>query len=478
MFKQIWQNLKNPAIKGKKSLFSQGNKSVSTEALPSLNDSDYEFLWLQLLEGMAHGWHSQKLVHFFKVLGERGKEELWLSWLNRFEEKLLTSPSPNQQLGAKMVQFGQKTQDYPSIRKIGEKSSQIGRQLLNRQPGSTIWEYDGPDLIVVSSEVQTDIQMNIQTNIQTDIQTDIQTETPKTQEVPLSDLLPKPELSYENAHPSPSEPQDSVILPLKEENKEIEDQVEPQILSSEDEQLSSDSSVPDPWQDTPANIPPQAPEPQVETLTFNELIARLKTDQNLRVQVANQLGVDSEDFQGLIATLQEKMQIPVEPVSPPPPVTAVNTDEPPEYEKLFYQGLEKADQGQMLEAIACWDQALELNPNISAIWHNRGSALGHLGRLEDAIASFDRAILINPKDYQAWNDRGNAFYNLQQWDNALNSWDNALQIKSDFTQAWYSRGCVLEHLNRLEEALRSYDKAIELKPDFEIAINRRNKLQQ
>jgi Flp pilus assembly protein TadD len=475
MFKKIWQWLKklikkllggNNKHRSSSKRSSLGTEKLKTELLPPLTDTDYEFLWMQLLEGVVHGWHSQKLVSFFKDLGERGKEDLWLAWLNRFEEKLLATSSPNQQLGSRMLQFGQKAQDHPLLRTLGAKSYQIGRQLMSQQPGSVIWEYDGPDLVTVGSSEQSR-------------EDEVTTSRISNQEIPLAELMTTPEISYDVALSELAMAEDSVIPSLPNPPAQTFIQVDPPMESESVEAIAPapSSNIGDPWQEQspPVTQPPVTQ--KVETLTFDELITRLKTDQNLRSQVASQLGVDSEDLQGLITVLKEKMQIAStsQEQTPPPPPNEV--DEPQEFEKLFYQGLEQADQGKMTEAIAFWDQALALNPNVSAIWHNRGSALGHLGRLEEALDSFDQAIEINPQDYQAWNDRGNALYNLQQWEKALVSWEKVIAIKSDFTQAWYSRGCALEHLNRLEEALQSYDQALKLKPDFPMALKRRHNLQ-
>jgi Flp pilus assembly protein TadD len=489
MFKQIWKNLKKTTGKSTKNNLSFGDNSLITEKAPSLSDSDYEFLWIQLLEGVAHGWHSQKIVNFFKDLGERGKEDLWLGWLNRFEEKLLTTSSPNQQLASRMLLFSQKTQEYASLKEISDKSYQIGRLILSQQAGSLIWEYDGPDLFDHNAPKKTeDLEVSEEVSFtelippptispetsQQEAQKDL---TPP--QIPLSQLLPNPEISYEGSQidlfPQEIPPQPSTVLQTNTE-------IFTPTVKEESRELT------DPWQENPSP-PSEVIQPRVETLTLDELIERLKTDPNLLSQVASQLGVNSNDIEEVITTLKQKMQISDAPVATevtekveesPETIeeSAETTEESPEFEKLFYQGLEKADQGEMKEAIALWDQALALNPNVSAIWHNRGSALGHLGLLDEAIISFDKAIEINPKDYQAWNDRGNAFYNLQQWEKALFSWDQSLTIRGDFTQAWYSRGCALEHLNRLEEALISYNKAIELKPDLAMAITRLNNLQQ
>jgi tetratricopeptide (TPR) repeat protein len=44
------------------------------------------------------------------------------------------------------------------------------------------------------------------------------------------------------------------------------------------------------------------------------------------------------------------------------------------------------------DAIASFDKALELKPDLHEAWNNRGNALNDLGRWEEAIASYDKAL--------------------------------------------------------------------------------------
>ena len=117
------------------------------------------------------------------------------------------------------------------------------------------------------------------------------------------------------------------------------------------------------------------------------------------------------------------------------------------------------------QAIASYDQALEIKPDKHEAWTNRGSALGNLGRYEEAIASYDQALEIKPDDHKAWYNRGNALVNLGRYEEAIASYDQALEIKPDKHEAWYNRGIALVNLGRYEEAIASYDQALEIKPD-------------
>jgi tetratricopeptide (TPR) repeat protein len=58
------------------------------------------------------------------------------------------------------------------------------------------------------------------------------------------------------------------------------------------------------------------------------------------------------------------------------------------------------------EAIACFDQGLQLKPDDHQAWFNQGNALGNLGEIEQAIACFDQGLQLKPDDHQAWFNRG------------------------------------------------------------------------
>jgi tetratricopeptide (TPR) repeat protein len=52
------------------------------------------------------------------------------------------------------------------------------------------------------------------------------------------------------------------------------------------------------------------------------------------------------------------------------------------------------------------DQAIEIDPNVAAAYHNRGIARGHNGDLDGAIADTTRAIEIDPNSALAFISRG------------------------------------------------------------------------
>jgi tetratricopeptide (TPR) repeat protein len=147
--------------------------------------------------------------------------------------------------------------------------------------------------------------------------------------------------------------------------------------------------------------------------------------------------------------------------------------QPDEYIIWFNQGNALWKLGRLKEALASYDQALQLQPDFHLAWNGRGNALTDLGRFEEALASYDQAVQLQPDSDMVWNGRGNALKNLGRFEEALASYDQALQLQPDLHYAWYGRGNVLSDLGRFEEALASFNQALKLKPDFHYAWNGR-----
>lgn len=118
------------------------------------------------------------------------------------------------------------------------------------------------------------------------------------------------------------------------------------------------------------------------------------------------------------------------------------------------------------EAITSYEQATAIRPNYPDAWNNRGVVLLELQQYQDAIACYEQAIQAKPDYADAWNNRGVAFSKIQEYEQAVISYNQALQIKNDYTDAWNNRGVALSKLQKYEAAIDSYDNAAKIRPDF------------
>ena len=154
----------------------------------------------------------------------------------------------------------------------------------------------------------------------------------------------------------------------------------------------------------------------------------------------------------------------------------------------------------MDEAIASYDKALSIKPDLAPAWCNRGVALRRLKRPHEALASYDRALAIRPEHPAALLNRRNTLSQLKRHGEALADYDRLLALKHEaprrssgvatrslnsvvrmrrwratterfrstpsLPEALCNRGLALKRLERFDEALASYDEALSINPDF------------
>ena len=117
-------------------------------------------------------------------------------------------------------------------------------------------------------------------------------------------------------------------------------------------------------------------------------------------------------------------------------------------------------------AIAAYDRAIQLKPDMVGAYHNRGNAKGGLGRYEDAIADYDEAIRLKPDLAGAlagaYNNRGNAKNNLGRHVDAFADCDEAIRLKPDYANAYNNRGITNIYLGRRDDARRDFETALDL----------------
>lgn len=451
---------------------SQGNQdshqpeNQTSKSNSTLTDADYEFLFNQLLEGISHGWHDRRIAKFFHQLGERGEQQKWVAWLVRLRAKLLTMPIPSKrQLGTLMIRLGELTQFTTEVNEIGAICNQIGRELLFGNTEDIVWEYVGSDLVLDSADKET--KENLSEKLPTDFSqlgsaANDEEETNLSSEIIEERIAPNQELE---SHPTLTSESTSPDLILENLENTRKSDPEPEFT---DINLSDSLEIPDlhPAEDSllsPDDKTEQEPQDPI-AIDMQQMMSLIQEDEELAQQISQKLNVSLTKLDNLAPDRVEKS-----------PIMASNELDQPSVELIeswFNLGLKQVSAGEFDKAIASWEKALKINPNLSEAWHNRGSALGRLGKYEEAVKSFQRALAIEPLNYQAWNDRAHALYQMQQWSEAVNSWDNAIKITPGNHLFWYNRGCALEQLEDWEESITSYEKSLEIKPDFQPARSR------
>jgi len=145
---------------------------------------------------------------------------------------------------------------------------------------------------------------------------------------------------------------------------------------------------------------------------------------------------------------------------------------------VLKRALELHQSGNLVEAEACYVQALAQLPNHPQIWYSHGNVLQQLDRQEEAVASYDRALALAPDRPELLTNRSNSLHDLGRYEEALAGYDRALLQMPGLAMLHNNRGNTLREMQRRQEALASLDRALALDSGYvDARVNRGNVLQ-
>ena len=142
------------------------------------------------------------------------------------------------------------------------------------------------------------------------------------------------------------------------------------------------------------------------------------------------------------------------------------------------KGASLSASGRHKEAIASYDKALKMNPELAIPWHNKAKSLAALGRTDEASKCIIRAANLGLQEAQkvceqsgtlykkhdldadARISEGIAFGKRGKWQEALACYDKALELTPENPKAWLNKGQSLRKLGRLPEAVKSCEQFV------------------
>ena len=129
---------------------------------------------------------------------------------------------------------------------------------------------------------------------------------------------------------------------------------------------------------------------------------------------------------------------------------------------LREEAAKSAKQGNYERAIQLLTQVIQssLSRRTPMDYNNRGLMYFHLGQLEEAIANYNRAIELNPNLAAAYNNRANCYVNQGEMIDALMDYDRALELNPCHIRALINQGITFRHLGMYRESLDNFDIAL------------------
>lgn len=140
-------------------------------------------------------------------------------------------------------------------------------------------------------------------------------------------------------------------------------------------------------------------------------------------------------------------------------------------EVSFKQGLDQDRQGNYLQAIAHYQQAIALNPSYVEAYNNLGCAVFKSDQIDRAIHYFRQGIALDPHRAELHNNLAQAYVALEQPDPAIASYQQALQCQPTMAAAHHNLGKLWHHLHHYERAIACFQKAIHLTPEAIVPYN-------
>lgn len=137
-------------------------------------------------------------------------------------------------------------------------------------------------------------------------------------------------------------------------------------------------------------------------------------------------------------------------------------DRQPSDRSLRASAHRKAKQGDYIGAIALLTQLITRHPSHAVDYNNRGLIYFQSGQQEKALADYNKALQLNPELDNAYNNRANYYASRGQLAEALTDYEIALDLNPGNTRTWINQAITFRDLGLYDLALENLDMALML----------------
>ncbi|MGL6341518.1 MAG: tetratricopeptide repeat protein, partial [Waterburya sp.] len=140
---------------------------------------------------------------------------------------------------------------------------------------------------------------------------------------------------------------------------------------------------------------------------------------------------------------------------------------PQEYRAYYGKGLATSPSEHNAILIDAFRQATKLNPNFYPAWKELAAELNNYNYnnrtdLLESLAAYNQAIQLEPKIFSNYTKRGGVLESLKRYDEALASYNQSIKLQPYYALAYAGRGDVYLELEKYQSAISDYNRAKKL----------------
>jgi tetratricopeptide (TPR) repeat protein len=131
------------------------------------------------------------------------------------------------------------------------------------------------------------------------------------------------------------------------------------------------------------------------------------------------------------------------------------------------------EEGLFDQALAEYNQAIELDGTYAWAIGGRGLTYCLMDRYEEALSDFNRGIELDEKYIFAYESRGETYYLMGRYEEASADFNRVVDLGGEDASVFVSRGEFYQSVGKYEEALSDFNRAIEIAPESPCAVEGR-----
>jgi len=151
---------------------------------------------------------------------------------------------------------------------------------------------------------------------------------------------------------------------------------------------------------------------------------------------------------------------------PQPAKKNLSLGEVKEAQECFQKGINYFREKKYDLAIAEFEKALKIDPNLAEGYYGLGYAYCSKNQCEASLAYFQKAIELSPNYVDAYNGMAYAYNILGKYDDTIKYYLKTLQLKADNLDALNGLGYAYASIGKYQDAVDYFKKAIKINPEY------------